>query len=407
MLVTLTFVLACTGAGTRLLETRGRRLPRARDQAFALPVFLLMALIEEAVGEQNTPMNAGVIAACAAGLLAGPWVGAATGAGAVATAALFRHGAFGPGVSLEFALTMPLTGLLAGWLRGARPTRSLDPRAAFFAGAGASLLRYAVAGAFCRLFNGPPPLPSAPLPIFLTIAVNGLGVALVLLVARQIRAQRDNARAVAQAEVRALQARMNPHFLFNALNTVAALSAVNSSAVPGAVGQLGRFLRASLDQHDRALVPLRDELDVTRAYLDIEALRLGERLRVEEAVDAAVLDAAVPPFVLQPLVENAVCHGLQPGETGGRIRVTACANASWLVLEVSDTGTGMTHEQCARATGTQTNNGSDGGAHALTLLRCRLHALYDGAAVLTIESRLGEGTTVTVRLPTAYGQDRP
>jgi two-component system LytT family sensor kinase len=100
------------------------------------------------------------------------------------------------------------------------------------------------------------------------------------------------------AEVRALQARMNPHFLFNALNALAALSRVAPRQVPQATGQLRQFLRASFDQQERLLVPLEEELAVVRAYLEIEALRLGDRLKVEQTIDPALCKVLMPPFSL-------------------------------------------------------------------------------------------------------------
>jgi LytS/YehU family sensor histidine kinase len=102
---------------------------------------------------------------------------------------------------------------------------------------------------------------------------------------------------------------MNPHFLFNALNTLAALATIAPREVPRATGRLRHFLRATFDQSDRALVPLEEELIVVRAYLEIESLRLGNRLKLEQAIDPGLAEALIPPFSLQPLVENAVQHG--------------------------------------------------------------------------------------------------
>jgi LytS/YehU family sensor histidine kinase len=101
------------------------------------------------------------------------------------------------------------------------------------------------------------------------------------------------------AEVRALQARMSPHFLFNALNTIAALSAIDPRAVPGATSRLARFLRGSLEQHDRVTVPLREELEIVAAYLDVELLRMGGRLRVGlvQCRVTIILSAATCPDV--------------------------------------------------------------------------------------------------------------
>jgi len=127
----------------------------------------------------------------------------------------------------------------------------------------------------------------------------------------------DQTRAVALAEVRALQARMNPHFLFNALNTLAALATVAPREAPRAAARLRQFLRASFDQPERVLVPLEEELAVVRAYLDIESLRFGERLKVEQTIGPGLLKVLMPPFSFQPLVENAIQHGLRSSPRPG------------------------------------------------------------------------------------------
>ena len=201
---------------------------------------------------------------------------------------------------------------------GAR--RGSPPATGFALGLSASLLRYALASGFSALFR----LNRPPLSLgmeALTALINGAAVALVLQVVAQVRAREQSVRAAAMAEVRALQARMSPHFLFNALNTIAALSAIDPRAVPGATSQLAHFLRGSLEQHDRVTVPLREELEIVDAYLDVELLRMGGRFKVERCVEAGLLEARIPPFLVQPLVENAVRHGIQPRDEGGRVRL--------------------------------------------------------------------------------------
>jgi LytS/YehU family sensor histidine kinase len=152
-----------------------------------------------------------------------------------------------------------------------------------------------------------------------TALINGAGVALILQVVAQVRAREESARAVAMAEVRALQARMSPHFLFNALNTIAALSAIDPRAVPGATSRLARFLRGSLEQHDRVTVPLREELEIVAAYLDVELLRMGGRLQVERCVEAGLLEAQIPPFLVQPWWRTPCCTA--SSQQGGLVRL--------------------------------------------------------------------------------------
>jgi LytS/YehU family sensor histidine kinase len=131
-----------------------------------------------------------------------------------------------------------------------------------------------------------------------------LGTALILAIVEQVRDRDEQTRAAAAAEVRTLQARMNPHFLFNALNTLAALSRIAPHEVPHAMGQLRHLLRASFDQHERALVSLEEELAVVRMYFDIEMLRFVP-IEYGTGVDPG-LSEVLMPLSHQPLVENAV-----------------------------------------------------------------------------------------------------
>lgn len=385
-LVTLAFALTHARFFVRLL----RRDASARDRALALVVFLGLALTEEAVAQQHTPMNARVIAACVAGLLAGPWVGAAVGVGSTLMALGFQ-----PHPPAGFGLATVLGGLAGGLVAARRPRLALAPLTGLLVGIPASLLRYPLTAAFATAFGMKPPPLSLGLEV-VTALVNGAGVGLVLLVVRQVLAREAAARAAADAEVRSLQARMNPHFLFNALNAIAALSAVDPPAVPVAIGRLARFLRGSFDGHDRPTVPLGLELGIVSAYLGVEALRFGDRLRVRRRVADDVMTAGVPPFLIQPLVENAVQHGIQPRPEGGTVLVLAEALDGQLVLAVEDTGAGMTPERLAVA-----RDDNPAAPHALALLRRRLRALYDDRFSFEIASRPGRGTRVTVRLPLA------
>jgi len=199
---------------------------------------------------------------------------------------------------------------------------------------------------------------------------------------------------LALAEVRALQARMNPHFLFNALNALGALSGVAPREVPQAAGRLRQFLRASFDQQERLLVPVEEELAVVRAYLDIESLRLGDRLKVEQSIDPVSLDALMPPFSFQPLVENAVQHGLHSSPGAGRLQLKVRPSGSWLEMSVIDDGQGVPSTEVE-----QLFFGERPRVHVLVLLRRRLQGLFGRSFQLEVRSEMGEGTTVTMRIP--------
>src|SRR5258705_4338141 len=189
-------------------------------------------------------------------------------------------------------------GLVGGWLYRWRPRLAQHPLTGFCLTLGVSLLRSGL------IFFFAPHSPAALQrleEIGMAPVLQALGTALILAIVEQVRDRDEQTRAAAFAEARALQARMNPHFLFNALNALAALAAVAPREIPRAAGRLRHFLRASFDQHERPLVPLEEELAVVRAYLDIESLRFGARLKVEEAIDPGLAEFLVPPFSLQPL----------------------------------------------------------------------------------------------------------
>jgi two-component system sensor histidine kinase LytS len=228
--------------------------------------------------------------------------------------------------------------------------------------------------------------------------IQGLGTALILAIIAQARRRDDQARAVASAEVRAMQARMNPHFLFNALNALAGLATVAPREVPRAVGRLRKFLRASFDQPEQALVPLEEELAVVRAYLDIETLRLGNRLRLENTIQPGLSYALVPPFSLQPIVENAVQHGLHSTPHAGRLSIVIGAVGQYLELSVSDDGRGVPPADVEKVF-----FGNRSEVHAMALLRRRLQGLYHSAFRLEVRSELEHGTTVTMRIPLRTG----
>lgn len=217
---------------------------------------------------------------------------------------------------------------------------------------------------------------------------------LVLAVMAQVRDHDEQVRATASAEVRALQARMNPHFLFNALNSLAALATISPREVPTAAGRLRHFLRASFDQQDRTLIPFAEELAVVRAYLDIEALRFGNRLKVEQSIDPAAIDAVLPPFSLQPLVENAIRHGIQSSANAGRLQLAAHPVEGWLEISVTDDGKGVPAGEIETVF-----FGQRKGAHALLLLRRRLQTLFGHSFSFAISSDVGHGTTVRLRVP--------
>ena len=139
--------------------------------------------------------------------------------------------------------------------------------------------------------------------------------------------------ALPEARLQALQARIRPHFLFNSLNSVLSLVRSNPAQAETALENLAELYRV-LMADNRELSPLSRELELARAYLDLEALRLGERLRVEWRTDNAPAGALLPPLILQPLLENAVCHGIEPNPQGGVIGIDIFARGQQLHMVV-------------------------------------------------------------------------
>ena len=228
-------------------------------------------------------------------------------------------------------------------------------------------------------------------------------VALLAAVEAQ-RRQRERDRAVARleaelsrAQLATLRARLQPHFLFNTLQSIAMLIPRDPDAARRMTVSLGDLLRAAFARADGQEVPLGDELALVRAYLDIEAQRFRDRLRVRWLAETAPADALVPDLLLQPLVENALRHGLWPRPGQGELTIRAsvegaAAAADWeprLVLEVEDDGAGLPPAWA--------DGGQDGVGLGAT--RARLLALYGPTAGLRVEPAPHGGTRARVWLP--------
>ncbi len=144
-----------------------------------------------------------------------------------------------------------------------------------------------------------------------------------------------NVEAEAQSRVRALQARIRPHFLFNSMNTIASLTRSNPQAAEQAIADLSDLFRASLREH-RERIPLAHEIEIARAYERVERLRLGDRLQVDWELGELPMDAPVPALILQPLLENAVYHGIEPLDKGGTIRIRGRRDGRSAVLTIDN-----------------------------------------------------------------------
>lgn len=227
--------------------------------------------------------------------------------------------------------------------------------------------------------------------LMLKMTVYGLVVTLFHALRQTQRARVEHLRAVeldalsARAQLAALQAQINPHFLFNTLHSLSVLIRRVPGTAEAAVDRLAELLRFVLDHSGREDIALRDELRFVSNYLALEQLRFEERLRVATDVDAAALSARVPPFCLQPLVENALHHGLAPRESGGTVTVSARREDDTVVLQVADDGVGPPSRPCERP------------GVGLASLRRRIE--HQAGGQLIIEHPDGGGFRATVRIP--------
>jgi sensor histidine kinase YesM len=180
----------------------------------------------------------------------------------------------------------------------------------------------------------------------------------------------------AEARLRSLESRIHPHFLFNTLNSISSLIAVNPARAEQVVGRLAALLRSSLDNSNQPLIPLQQELAMVEDYLEIETVRFGDKLQSVVEVPAELRDARVPPLAIQSLVENAVKHGITQQRSGGKLRVTAAAESDRLRIEVSDSGPGF--DSTAIRSG-----------HGLDNLVERLNTLFGSQAHLNVLRRDG------------------
>jgi two-component system, LytTR family, sensor kinase len=186
-----------------------------------------------------------------------------------------------------------------------------------------------------------------------------------------------------RAELDALQAKINPHFLFNTLNSIASLISENPAAAESTVEKLSELFRYTLQRSGNKTVRLSEELEIVRSYLEIEKVRFGERLRFDIRSDESLNDFLIPPLLIQPLVENSIKHGIASEPQGGSVEVEARRAGHDCIVSVTDSGKGFT------ATG-------EGSGFGLKSIRERLNLVYGGRASLRVQE---ETSQVQITIP--------
>ena len=200
----------------------------------------------------------------------------------------------------------------------------------------------------------------------------------------------QNQQLLLRARMEALTSQINPHFLFNTLNTVSSLIRFDPDMARGVVLKLSNILRRLLRKTD-TFVPLREELDFIDDYLDIEVIRFGrDKLQIFKEIDPEALEAFVPSMLLQPMIENAIKHGLAPRLEGGQIHIRTRRRAGRLLLEIDDNGIGIPQDRLAEVYG---------GGIGISNVQARLKLLYGDQFRMDIRSREGEGTQILIEIP--------
>lgn len=230
-------------------------------------------------------------------------------------------------------------------------------------------------------------------------SITSLDVELALGLAQLFSTQLELSRLdyqeklLVESELKNLQAQINPHFLFNAINTIVSFIPIDSSKAKTLLISLADLFRKSL-KNRQELVDLTTELEHIASYLEIERARFGDKLKVNYQLEEG-LNCQLPPLILQPIVENAVIHGILPKNIGGSITIKSKQKSQDIILEVIDDGVGMEWEPLNRLIDEENDNKSIG----IKNVNKRLVNLYGEDYCLTVDSKINEGTCVQIRIP--------
>ena len=227
-----------------------------------------------------------------------------------------------------------------------------------------------------------------------------VGIALKVWNALRIELKlEEQKRLLLEARLDALQRQINPHFLFNTLNSIASLVRLKPELAREMIVKLANILRALLKDHD-TYVPLSEELKFTDDYLDIEVVRFGAgKLKVEKQIDPRTLGVLVPSILLQPLIENSIKHGLEPRIHGGTVTLRSRLEGDRVLIEVADDGVGMGNRPASALR-------RPGAGIGMKNVRERLEVLYGNQARFSVVSTPGRGTLVSIEIPASLPEER-
>lgn len=211
-------------------------------------------------------------------------------------------------------------------------------------------------------------------------------------------------RLLQDAEIKSLQAQVNPHFFFNALNTISALIRIDSEKARELLFQLSAFFRSNLQGAQKNLISIEKELEQVDAYLSIELARFPDRFSIKKEIEATVFDYVIPPFMLQILIENAVKHAFKGRKKDNSVNIKIAEDKDYLLVEVSDNGVGV-KEEILDDLGVRTIHSEEGTGSAVENLNKRLISLFGSEAKIHIETG-DAGTSVSSRIPKRRSSSR-
>ncbi len=405
-------ILVRSGAFQRMLMREERTLFQRVQLALTLSAIVVSTVVIRIVTRGYQAVDLGLEGSLLAGILGGYVSGLLSGV-LISIPGMFNH---------EY-LAMPLLagiGTLGGLLRDCAPAPGeiwrfspfLDlslyrllrhridyPRALFhvfclFAILFAEFLRYSLArvfgpGLIFTMYSWPHPPLAEIVGVFVTTL---FAITLPLKIWNNSRNERQletQGRLLTEARLEALSTQINPHFLFNTLNSVSSLIRTNPDKARAVVYKLSNILRRLLRKHDN-LTPLREELAFIDDYLSIEMVRFGDKLQFEKDIDPDTIDRLVPSMILQPLVENSIRHGLSKKVGGGRIRLRSRLQEERLHIVVEDDGVGIAEGRLV--------NLFDLGI-GVSNVNERLKVLFGNNYRMSVDSKPGEGTRTEIDMP--------